>query len=82
VNGVLERVKAVHIVGERCKNGIKEIKLERASSDKNVIWTKHDTNAIYIEQSPTVMDPYEQKSIYVDQSEITTAEYKILCRQT
>jgi hypothetical protein len=45
----------------------KEIKFEQMSGDTNVIWTKHGTNA-------TVIDPYKKKSIYVDQSEITTAE--------
>ena len=67
VNGVLEHATAVDIIGERCVDGIKELKLE-ASKDVSVTWRKEEANETYIGQHPTVMDPHEKKSVYVDKS--------------
>jgi len=67
VNGVLEQATAVNIIAERCKGGIKELKLED-SNEVTVRWKREEANSTYIGQHPKVMDPHEKKSVYVDQS--------------
>ena len=65
VNGVLLKARAVDVVGERCKDGKKELKLQPSAKDSGIVWKKHETNADYIGQHPRVMDPHERKSVYV-----------------
>ena len=73
VDGILEEGNAVNIVGERCNNGLKEIKTRLSKEDRKIVWAKHETNASYIGLHPTVVDPHEKRALYVGQSGITTA---------
>ena len=68
VSGILQRARAVDVVGERCKGGMKELKLKHSAKDSVIVWDKHKTNATYIGQHPTVMDPHEKKSVYAGES--------------
>jgi hypothetical protein len=70
---VLEGARAVDVVGERCKGGMKELMVEASDEDKEVVWERLDTNDSYIGQHPTVMDPHERKSVYVGESMVEMA---------
>ena len=50
VSGVLQEAPAVDVVGERCRNGIKELKFKQALGDKDITWTwsRHETNENFI----------------------------------
>lgn len=81
VNGVLQWAHAVDVVAERCNNGIKELRFEPAMHSPDITWTKHEPNETYIGQHPTVMDPYEEKSIYFAESSIPTAEHGLFANR-
>ena len=67
VNGKLQEAYSIEVVAERCKDGMKELKIE-VSSEATLIWKREEANATYIGQHPQAMDPHEKKSVYVDQS--------------
>ena len=45
VDGVLKEGKAVNIVGERCNNGMMEIKTIIFKEGRKIVWAKQETNA-------------------------------------
>ena len=73
-HGVLVDAIAVDIVGERCKDGVKELMIEPAVKDGGVRWEKQEANHWFIGKNPLVMDPYERKSVYVGESLIPGSE--------
>ena len=76
---------AVDIIAERCNLGIKEIKVRSSKHDPEVVWRKEmniDKPSLphYIGQHPTVMDPFERKAVYVNQSLIVGANEALFAR--
>ena len=76
---------AVDIIAERCNLGIKEIKVRSSKHDPEVVWRKEmniDKPSLphYIGQHPTVMDPFERKAVYVNQSLIVGANEALFGR--
>ena len=66
---------AVEVVGERCKSGIKEVEVVASRHDPSITWSREQgTEKVWpvhrIGQHPTIMDPQERKSVYVDISNI------------
>lgn len=66
---------AVEVVGERCRSGIKEVEVVAARHDPRITWSREQgTEEVWpvhrIGQHPTIMDPQERKSVYVDISNI------------
>ena len=54
-HGVLVDATAVDIIGERCKDGIKELLIEPAVKDGGVRWEKKEANHWIIGKHPQVM---------------------------
>ena len=67
-DGVLVAATAVDIVAERCNAGVKELRIEAAQYDSEVVWEKDETSLRYIGKNRKVMDAYERKSVYVKKS--------------
>eukprot|EP00091_Calanus_sinicus_P013606 TRINITY_DN30199_c0_g1_i1.p1 TRINITY_DN30199_c0_g1~~TRINITY_DN30199_c0_g1_i1.p1 ORF type:complete len:288 (-),score=95.93 TRINITY_DN30199_c0_g1_i1:1-864(-) len=80
-HGVLVDATAVDIVGERCKDGIKELMVEPAVKDGGVRWEKQEANHWFIGKNPLVMDPHERKSVYVGESLIPGSEEGLFARR-
>ena len=83
-NGKLVSGKAVDVIGERCFNGIKEIDVIPSKYNPDVLWFGEDQRKLQLShdvgQHPTVMDPFERKSVYIDISNIEGAEEGIYAR--
>jgi len=80
--GVLVWATAVKIVGERCREGIKEIMVETADNDEDVRWEKEEATQWYIGRHPQVMDPHERKSVYVGDSLIPGSDEGLFARRS
>jgi len=63
----VEGVEAV-IIAERCNMGIKQIKTKIKNPDQ--IWKFDEQGIDYIGANPTVLDPFERKSVYVGESQL------------
>ena len=63
-DGKLIAGKPSKIIGERCHNGIKEIKVARPKYNSPVVKYDHP-NRIRIGDQPTVMDPLERQNIFI-----------------
>ena len=72
-DGVMREAKATSIIAERCNRGIKEIKVAEPARD-GPIYNFHKINAIRINDKPTLMDPYERKTVYIQDSPVATGE--------
>ena len=81
VKGVLRKAVAVDIVAERCNTGVKELKIEPAKYNNDVVWEKEETNAKYIGKNRKVMDPHERKSVFVKNSTNPTAYEGLFARR-
>ena len=81
-HGVLVWATAVSIVGERCKEGMKEIMVEQAVSDGEVRWEKEEATQWFITRHPQVMDPHERKSVYVGESLIPGSDEGLFARRS
>ena len=81
-HGVLVWGTAVKIVGERCRDGIKEILVEPQESEGSVRWEKEEANHSYICRHPKVMDPHERKSVYIGQSLVPGADEGLFARRS
>ena len=56
------------IIKERCRQGVKEIKLAKPKKDAPIMkFTR--PNRIRLGDKPTVVDPYEQNHVYVKTTE-------------
>ena len=58
---------------ERCNRGIKEIRVAEVARD-GPIYNFHKINAIRINDKPTLMDPYERKTVYIQDSPVATGD--------
>ena len=63
-DGVMVRGKPAKIIGERCNDGIKEIKISRIRPDAPTFKYSRPTR-VNIGDQPTKMDPYEKKCVYI-----------------
>ena len=65
-NGVMRRARPTKIMKERCKDGIKEIKV--AKPKKNApTYTYNRPNRLRIGDQPTIMDHLDKKNTYIGQ---------------
>ena len=56
--------RPTRVVAERCRNGMKEIQIRKPKKDSPVFKYKRP-DRIRIGDQPTVMDPYEKRTIYI-----------------
>ena len=73
---------AVKILGERCREGIKEIMVETADNNELVRWEKEEATQWYIGRHPQVMNPHERKSVYVGDSQIPGSDEGLFARRS
>ena len=64
-NGTMLRTKKSKIVKERCNLGVKEVKFDIPNTLSPTFQYKARSMS-EIGDQPTLMDPYEQKKIYID----------------
>ena len=85
LDGELIAGVSVDVTGERCNLGLKDILVKPVKHDPEVIWRKEpNSNKLslphYVGQHPTVMDPQERKSVYINRSTIPSANEGIFAR--
>lgn len=61
--------RATKIVAERCENNIKKLKFAAPKSDDEPIFRYERPNRLRLGDQPLVMDPYEKKTVYVQDLE-------------
>ena len=67
VDGVMIEGRPTKVIAERCNDGIKEVKVDRLKLDEPSIGFQRNTrNRIH---NPTIMDHFEKKNVYVDQTD-------------
>jgi len=79
VNGDLHNATAVNIIGERCNSGVKELMFEQ--SENNVIWENTGDDLFQYGKHPKVMDPHEEKSVFVHKSTNPRAEEGLFAKR-
>ena len=79
--GVLQNARAVDVVGERCNNGLKELKLEKSAHNQGVMWENTGSKLRQYGKNPRVMDPHERKAVYVGESTNPRAEQGLFARR-
>ena len=67
-DGLMIEARPGKIVAERCRDGIKEIKVSVTKSVAPTFKYKRTTRLNIVDQ-PTVMDPFEKNIIYIKESE-------------
>ena len=67
-NGIMIEGNPSKIIGERCNDGIKEIKTSKIKPDAPVFKYRRPTR-LRIGDQPTIMDPYETQTVYVKNSD-------------
>ena len=79
-NGVMKYASPAKVTSERCKNGLKEIKVSILKSTtpmyKYIKPTKH-----LITNKPTLQDPLEERNVFVSTSKVITAEYGLFAKK-
>ena len=81
LNGKLQRAREVEVVGERCNHGVKELKLKPPEKkEKHVVW--RDSRNLDYGSNPSVMDPFERKSVYVKQSTLPIANEGLFAKKS
>ena len=65
INGYLVVGQEIEIMGERCSNGMKELRIETVEARKEILWKRENLNATYIGKHPTVRDPLERRNIAI-----------------
>ena len=63
-NGVMKSAKQSKIIGERCRNGIKEIKVAKAKPDSPILKFSRP-NKIRIADHPKIMDALDRRNMYI-----------------
>ena len=58
VKGEMLEAVEVAVTGERCRNGMKELKLRVKKKRQHISWTREDTNDTYIGMHTQQIDPY------------------------
>ena len=66
-DGILVEGRPSKIIAERCKNGMKEIKVAKPDQRSSVFNFKRN-NKLRVHQ-PKLMDPFEKNSVYVGHTE-------------
>ena len=66
VDGEVQEARAVDILAERCRGGIKEIQLSLSTRD-NTVWRLADTETLLRSFARSV-EPHERKSVYIGKS--------------
>ena len=67
-NGTMIAAKASRIIGERCNQGMKEIRI--AEPKRNAATFKYSRpSRVRLGDQPLLMDPYERKNIYISDGE-------------
>ena len=79
-NGVLEAATAVEIIGERCNDGVKELKLS-IDKETNIVWKNSGMGLYNYGNQPQTMDPHEKKSVYVKRSSNPRAHEGLFARR-
>ena len=64
-DGIMLRGRPAKIVAERCNDGIKEIKISKVKASAPTFKYSRPTR-VNIGDQPTVMDPYEKKTVYIN----------------
>ena len=68
VDGEVQEARAVDILAERCRGGIKEIQLSLSTRD-NTVWRLADTETL-LRSFARSMEPHERKSVYIGKSRV------------
>ena len=69
-NGRMKEGKRSKIIAERCHLGIKEIKIAKPK-DNSAVFQTSPISTVRIGTQPTLMDPYEKKTIYLQSAGYT-----------
>lgn len=72
--GIMKEARATKIIAERCNRGVKEIKVAEPAEVDGPVYKFHQINAIRINDQPTLMDPYERKTLYIKDSPMAIGE--------
>ena len=67
-NETMISAKPSTVIAERCKRGLKEIRIAKPKPNSPTFRYSHPTR-LRIGDQPTVMDPYERKNIYISDGE-------------
>jgi len=81
VDGVLTRAEVIKVVGERCKNGVKELKTQTSKRYENVSWERKEPENLHFKEYGKIMDPYERKSVYIGNSTLPGANLGLFARR-
>ena len=63
-NDTMKAAKQSRIIGERCRNGIKEIKVKRPQMESPFLYYNRP-NLIRISDKPTLMDALDRRNIFI-----------------
>ena len=80
-DGVMRSATAVDVIGERCNNGVKELKLEPSKYNLDVNWERTRSPLYPYGKNPRVMDPQERKNVYIGHSTNPRANEGLFARK-
>ena len=79
--GVMKKSLAGRITATRCRNGLKEIKVEVSDNSSSTYQYMRPTTTLVTEK-PTLSDPLENKNVYVSKSKIVKGENGLFAKKS